>query len=376
MRTLLTSILLIAAVTFSNAQCDTLISANDTGTCVKTGIQLDLSSFVVKTGGTWSSTTSGIIKNNVLSIKSISKDEVVTYTHPNVKMGCPDKGSFTIKANALPIPIVDPQLPYSCENHDEIKIDFYGNPRFGGKGIWFDTSSTQHFVTQKGSSFYFNPQKAGADGQRMKIHHIFFKYTDANGCSDSISAPIGVKPLPVLKLTHDTIHIHTSDTFRNLDQYIVNYKGGSWLYPNDPSSVKQMDLNNDSKLEYVFDSRSQSPGYKVLWYSYVDTKSQPAPYCQDSARFVINLSKQWPVSAKETSRARFSIYPNPTQGKFTISSGFIGSMKIFTPTGSLVYEATLLDTETTFTTSLNKGVYLVQISEKSGNTHVQKLHVY
>lgn len=366
----------MASATLTYAQCDTLISASDTGVCVKSGILLNLSSFIVKTGGSWSSTTSGLIKNNVLSIGSISADETVTYTHPNVKMGCPDQASFTIKAHALPIPIVDPPLPYICETNDELTLNFYGNPRFGGKGTWFDTSSTQHFVTQKGSSFRFNPKKAGADDRRMKTHHIFFKFTDANGCSNSISAPITVKPLPALKLTHDTVHIHTSDTFRNLDQYIVFEKGGNWLCPNDPSSVKRMDLNNDSKLEYVFDSRAQSPGHKVLWYTYVDTKTQPTPYCVDTIQLVINLSKQWPVGTKKALRGHFSIYPNPTQGKFTISSSLTGSMKIFTLTGGLAYEAILSDTETTFTTGLDKGVYLVRVSEKNGNTHVQKLHVY
>jgi len=82
------------------------------------------------------------------------------------------------------------------------------------------------------------------------------------------------------------------------------------------------------------------------------------------------------MSINENSEVRFSVYPNPSNGIFTVNvnSDFIGAtLKLTDISGRLIYSQTLGSLATNFDMNQNaKGIYLIEIT-KDGKSATQKI---
>jgi hypothetical protein len=69
-----------------------------------------------------------------------------------------------------------------------------------------------------------------------------------------------------------------------------------------------------------------------------------------------------------------TIFPNPTNGKFSLEVTEAATVKIYSALGSLVYDQVVQKNEIIDLTNLKKGIYNIQV-ETSGHTYAKKLIV-
>lgn len=133
--------------------------------------------------------------------------------------------------------------------------------------------------------------------------------------------------------------------------------------------------NGRDKSDVVF--------YKVIngehrWYG---TPTNDISYCQTIWKFFSQYSKSSSVisSVRNTSiTEHFSIYPNPTNGSFTVDLSSLNqqakTIQIYAVTGNLVYIQNIQHEQQLFIdASLSKGMYLVQLINDEGILATEKI---
>ena len=79
------------------------------------------------------------------------------------------------------------------------------------------------------------------------------------------------------------------------------------------------------------------------------------------------------VGVNENSNT-YEVYPNPTDGIFTIEGANITRVEVFNLVGQMVYEAQG-KTVTVDASNWNKGIYMINIIDQNGSIKTQKLMV-
>jgi len=83
-----------------------------------------------------------------------------------------------------------------------------------------------------------------------------------------------------------------------------------------------------------------------------------------------------PAGIDESNHETFKIFPNPSNGQFTISHlSNIDVIEIRNALGQKIYNVDNIDQSTTITLDESKGVYFVSLIHKNGNTSIRKIIV-
>ena len=88
-----------------------------------------------------------------------------------------------------------------------------------------------------------------------------------------------------------------------------------------------------------------------------------------------NFNPVTTVSKNTVNRNNLQIFPNPSNGNFTISSSDLDDVKVFDALGILVFNETVSNNSINVSTSnLTSGVYFVQVTE-NGNSSTSRIIV-
>ncbi len=151
------------------------------------------------TGGVYSTTAAAGLTDNGDGTASFDPalagvglwDITFTYTDAN---GCMDDTTYNVAVNPLPVVnYTGLNLPGYCINHDNQPIVLTGNPA-SSSGFFYGEAITDYGNGTAG----FSP----ADGTPGGPYEIIYRYTDGNGCTDSIIKEVNIYGLdPALNFT-------------------------------------------------------------------------------------------------------------------------------------------------------------------------------
>ncbi|MCB0738137.1 MAG: T9SS type A sorting domain-containing protein [Bacteroidetes bacterium] len=356
-------VLLICCITNLGAfaQCDNLLKLNTIQHCQSDPGSLQLDSLVKDLTGSW--TLGGKpVNSKIIALSNLKKDTAYLYTIPNPKPNCPNSDTFTIRINPLPRVDVLPLQPL-CEDFGKLDLRTYCSPAHytGRGGVWADADSLKYIIDKEGNNWKFDSRVAGTMNGVTTKHTVYYTYTDNNGCKNTDSGIINVKPLPLISLYRDSINMNLNQKPLVLDYFVKSPKGGSWSWPGQPTglnSVYMTDTNNDSKTEWVFNPTGVYMGEKTLVYYFKDKLTE----CDNTAEFKILLDTiSQTVGIKNApERNEIQIYPNPNNGHFTITASADGAISIFNFNGQKVREEKLQEGNNEIEISLPEGIYMVQ----------------
>ena len=80
------------------------------------------------------------------------------------------------------------------------------------------------------------------------------------------------------------------------------------------------------------------------------------------------------TAVAESKEDVYSIYPNPTDGNFTVAGADMTRIEVYNLVGQKVYEAQG-KTVTVDASNWNKGIYMINIIDQNGSIKTQKLMV-
>lgn len=249
-----------------------------------------------------------------------------------------------------------------CVEWDTIKIE-KGSPIAGFKVNDMCANDSAVFVntSKYGGSYKWKFGDNETDNKKFPKHKyqtestITFNVTlvvTLDGCSDSITKPITVNAVPVSEfnytITGKEISLEADQT--GLQKYL-------WKFGTTDSSIT-------STSTYIHNFKL--PGqYKVC------LKATNLVGCFSETCKTVTLG----ITSIETTFGIF-IYPNPNKGKLYIDIAKPGnySLKVFTPTGQLVFEKVLKGSHTN-TVLLNQpiGNYMIEIGTESGEIFTKKM---
>jgi hypothetical protein len=187
------------------------------------------------------------------------------------------------------------------------------------------------------SNAIFTPSVAGAG-----IASITYSYTDSNGCTSGATSTTNVHPLPVISFTMSKTTFCQNSTLLPLiaSPSTGTFSGqgvsGSFFYPS-----------------------QAGVGTHTIVYMYTDMNSCTA---KTSATATVNNCTG--IGEHETSL--LSIWPNPNNGNFNVSTGREATITLYSVTGTaiIISSASAENNYTVNFTGLSAGIYIL----RSGNT--------
>jgi hypothetical protein len=170
-----------------------------------------------------------------------------------------------------------------------------------------------------------------------------------------VYAAVTVADDPVVTCPEDMLVLITDDSF-TLEG--AEPEGGEYLINGNPF--------------WLFNPSIQGFGDHTVSYNYTD----PVTGCSNSCEYTISVVLE--INIEENFIEKFTIYPNPNKGKFTINThGFdnIQSIEIFDLQGKLIFNKTNINNNTSsieINTDLSEGVYFIRLNSQSSSA-VQKI---
>ena len=254
----------------------------------------------------------------------------VVYSYTDAA-NCSATSIVTLGVNALPNVSFSLSNNSFCKNNPGYTLTPAGSPAggiFSGPGV---------------SSPVFHPSVAGVGS-----FSLTYKYSDANGCSDS-----AVVAVSVASLAAPSLSLSKSPSF----------------CLNSPNTILQVSPNGGTfsgtglSQTGVFSPSVAGVGTHTLSYSITS-----APCTESSA---ITVTVNTCAGLNENSNTAFELYPNPSSGTCYLSSEKDAQVEVYSPTGACIQTLTLKAGEL-FELNLNtqaEGVYLIKLSTGSENMH-------
>lgn len=110
-------------------------------------------------------------------------------------------------------------------------------------------------------------------------------------------------------------------------------------------------------VDGVFSPEEAPLGWNVITYTYTDENG-----CENSAADSIYVDDCVGIFGTPADNGSVTVYPNPNNGNFTISSGhIINKVVLRNMTGKLIYTGTFSEKEINLQLPLDQGVYLIQM---------------
>lgn len=343
------------------AQCDSLLKQENfpSAVCENEFIDLLLTDYEYRKGGTWSSTNNNFANNRIKGF--LKETATFYYSYTDAANSCTATDSITIKSNKAPkIQTVPPADV--CRNSKDFPLTFNATP-YGG--TWFDTlGQLSNYI----SSNRFYPTKTPKQSTVWR-YPLFYTYEDPlTKCSDTAEATIRVKPVPDIKLKSEFMTLALKDSFIWLDTIPeLPFQKGHWQ-GNGVTFIKDSGYYFKSSLVGYDTTKTHG-----LTYSYA-AKSGPPPFCNNSVSFAIKLTKNGLTTHLVTNhKSNLEIFPNPSNGQITIKNDLPFQLKVYSLGGKLIY---INQTKRSLKSiELKPGVYWIKTVDVK-HSKIQKVVVY
>jgi hypothetical protein len=301
------------------------VVANSTSSSVCMGSSVTLSG-----SGATSYSWSGGVTDNVPFTPTSTNTYTVTGTDAN---GCMNTDVATVTVN--PLPIVDLNDITQCGG--TVTLDAQNQ---GSTYLWNTTATTQAITTSTSGTFYVDVM-------------------DANGCVGSDTAVIVINTPPTVNGTAAFTTVCLSDA---PDALTGTPAGGTWSGP----GVSGSSLN----------PATAGVGTHSATYSFTDANG-----CSGTSSVAITVNACVGV-VEQTLENGISIYPNPSNGTFTLAvDANVGDLVIVITDmqGRVVYSSNESNVQAGFVKQINlenaaAGMYLMHISA-NGQTRTDKISV-
>ncbi len=259
----------------------------------------------------------------------------VVYSYTDAA-NCSATSMVTLGVNALPNVSFSLSNNSFCKNNPGYTLTPAGSPAggtFSGPGV---------------SSPVFHPSVAGVGS-----FSLTYKYSDANGCSDSAVVAVSVASLAAPSLT-----LSKSPSF----------------CLNSPNTILQVSPNGGTfsgtglSQTGVFSPSVAGVGTHTLSYSITS-----AP-CTESSAITVTVNSC--AGLGENTSLLIELFPNPNNGEFVIRGETNAQIKIYNLSGQLIHNFQLHE-ENRYqinVTNLSEGLYVVK-SESEGKVTTQKIIV-
>lgn len=241
--------------------------------------------------------------------------------------------------------------------------------QYGG-GV-FNTGKTN--VTAQATNLYGGNTTNGALNFTVNAPCILRKvktYTDRPGTRD-----IEVKDMSGNLVTHLLVNIPIDTNYIDLNfvlapgDYTIGTNGSvNQQIPNNQNLVNPRLRRANQQVSYPYNLDStltitgSSLGQSVYYYFFDWKVEKQADYCSSTERGEFHVLLD-PLGINYT-KSLIAIYPNPSQGNITVTSGSKTIMEMFDAAGRLVYNQSLLPGNTQVSTGIaTPGVYQLRFSD-------------
>ncbi|OYT12521.1 MAG: hypothetical protein B6I18_00005 [Bacteroidetes bacterium 4572_112] len=287
---------------------------------------------VIPTGGSF---TGNILANNIYSPATVGVDTLIyTFTNSNQ---CTNVDTAIITVNALPTVSIDNVINAYCNNEADMQVLI---TPIGG--LLTATSGLTGDI--------FSPS-----GANLGANSMTYSYTDANACSNLETVNFDVFEAPQVDLGSDkTICI-------NHELTLDAGAGAGYMYNWSDGSSQQI---------LILDVPALGVGTHDFSVEVQNTN------CHESDTIEVTIEACTSI-ADDKNSIDVSIYPNPSTGKFYISTENNSietvSMRVYSATGKIILEKSFesnLDNELVDLSNHPSGIYYLQINNSDG--YIQK----
>jgi hypothetical protein len=275
-------------------------------------------------------------------------------------------------------------------NNITVKVDFMA---------YYDMTVEKAFVTVNEKETHNN---VGTNGE-TSFHHVFMKFlTSPSG--DALNIPAGeyqhfewtqnmtgthVEEMNDLEVSawiqniasHEVMNSHFMYEYTDIHPYpvrdfvIEEAENGVSLTWNDPEGGNAVAYNVYLNGELLAENLTETQYNYPCEYGYYVFEVE-ALYENDmtSVKMVKDVDYKDHTAVAENKENVYSIYPNPTDGNFTVAGADMTRVEVYNLVGQKVYEAQG-KTVTVDASNWNKGIYMINIIDQNGSIKTQKLMV-
>ncbi|MBI1305325.1 MAG: hypothetical protein GC181_01785 [Bacteroidetes bacterium] len=271
--------------------------------------------------------------------------------------GCPVFRDTVLIINPLPKPVITKKdfMAFStkepfvlCENHYALPLD----AGFKG-GIW----KSNYPSSIKKDSFY------ATLSPKEKPIHIYYEYKDVHGCFGSDSISVSIEYLPTIQvIPHDLKIFSDTPTVVKVYANHTHASGITW------TSLTGGSIN-ETKADTVLYTISNTDDSCRKFLLYVQTRSGYAcPFTDDL--FTAELCPEALSVENLTPTLTIKVYPNPSNGSFTISNADQFETEFFTADGKLLQ---VNNTENGFETDYKGLIWIRCVDLQTGLMGITRL---
>lgn len=272
---------------------------------------------------------------------------------------CPTfKDTFLI-INPLPRLRLDPLFLSYCESSSDI---FLRATPSGATGIWTSTDS----ISIVGSNT-FSPSSATIKGADITL---FYNYTNpATGCFnvDSIFTRIDATPILNIEAEDSFCYLNTGVPISsNFTVTAENSVSLSWFVANTFNNAKRVTAGDIYLGDITFVPERDRDTFRIIVAAGGENS------CPDYTDFFDVIFYQDPscmLSTPDLDETQIAIYPNPSNGSFTISNAKKYTVRIYDIFGKQV---NYVSNSKGQITSLQKGIYVIELIEEYTASRITK----
>lgn len=275
-------------------------------------------------------------------------------------------------------------------NNITVKVDFMA---------YYDMTVEKAFVTVNEKETHNN---VGTNGE-TSFHHVFMKFlTSPSG--DALNIPAGeyqhfewtqnmsgthVEEMSDLEVSawiqniasHEVMNSHFMYEYTDIHPYpvrnfvIEEAENGVSLTWNDPEGGNAVAYNVYLNGELLAENLTETQYNYPCEYGYYVFEVE-ALYENDmtSVKMVKDVDYKDHTAVAENKENVYSIYPNPTDGNFTVAGADMTRVEVYNLVGQKIYEAQG-KTVTVNASNWNKGIYMINIIDQNGSSKTEKLMV-
>lgn len=275
-------------------------------------------------------------------------------------------------------------------NNITVKVDFMA---------YYDMTVEKAFVTVNEKETHNN---VGTNGE-TSFHHVFMKFlTSPSG--DALNIPAGeyqhfewtqnmsgthVEEMTDLEVSawiqnissHEVMNSHFMYEYTDIHPYpvrdfvIEEAENGVSLTWNDPEGGNAVAYNVYLNGELLAENLTETQYNYPCEYGYYVFEVE-ALYENDmtSVKMVKDVDYKDHTAVAENKENVYSIYPNPTDGNFTVAGADMTRVEVYNLVGQKIYEAQG-KTVTVDASNWNKGIYMINIIDQNGSSKTEKLMV-